>query len=206
MVFVKDSPEKRVRFSDLFLPAAKEARGALKMATCLEEGGEIIGKATFWGQPSEEDTETGQGEKLTMSYDYGVQAAEVAVDTETGMVKVLRFGSAFDTGKTINPKMCEAQIEGGMGMGIGSALFEGFVFSEKGELRNPNFHDYMICSTLQVPSGDKIKSMTVEDPHMEGPFGAKGIGESSMCPSAPAIANAIYKRHRGQTHPFADDP
>ena len=77
-------------------------------------------------------------------------------------------------------------------MGIGSALYEGFVFNDKGELLNPNFHDYRICSTLQVPSGEKIKPMTVEIPHREGPFGAKGIGETAMCPSAPAIANAIY--------------
>jgi len=192
IVFVKEFPEERLTFSDLFLPAAREARGALKMAACLEGGGEIIGKATFWGHPSAEDTETGQGEKLAMSYDYGVQGAEVAVDTETGMVKVLRFCSAFDTGRTINPKMCEAQLEGGAGMGIGSALYEGFVFSDKGELLNPNLHDYRICSTQQVPSGEKMKSMTVEDPHQEGPFGAKGIGENAMCPTAPAIANAIY--------------
>jgi CO/xanthine dehydrogenase Mo-binding subunit len=162
------------------------------MACCLEQGGEIVGRASFWGHPSAEDTETGQGEKLAISYDYGVQGVEVAVDTETGLVKVLRFCSAFDTGTTINPKMCEAQMEGGAGMGIGSALHEGFVFSEKGRLLNPNFHDYRICSSLQVPSGENIKSMTVEDPHREGPFGAKGIGESSMCPTAPAIGNAIY--------------
>jgi carbon-monoxide dehydrogenase large subunit len=192
MVFEKESPGRRLDFSDLFLSAAKGARGTVKMAACLEEGGEIIGKATFWGHPSEEDPETGQGEKLAMSYDYGVQGVEVAVDVETGLVKVLRFCSAFDTGKTINPKMCEAQLEGGAGMGIGSALYEGFVFNDRGELLNPNFHDYRICSTLQVPSGEKIKSMTVEAPHREGPFGAKGIGETAMCPTAPAIANAIY--------------
>jgi CO/xanthine dehydrogenase Mo-binding subunit len=191
IILEKDS-EKRLELSDLYLPALKEAKGALKMASCLEEGGEIIGKATFWGHPSEENTDTGQGERLAMSYDYGAQGVEVAVDVETGEVKVLRFCSAFDTGKTINPKMCEAQLEGGAGMGIGSALYEGFVFSERGELRNPNFHDYRICSTLQVPSGEKMKSMMVEAPHSEGPFGAKGIGEAAMCPTAPAIANAIY--------------
>jgi carbon-monoxide dehydrogenase large subunit len=191
-IFLKDVSEKRLDLSDLRLSASKEARGTLKMAFCLEEGGEILGKATFWGHPSEEDTETGQGEKLAMSYDYGVQGVEVAVDTETGLVRVLRFCSAFDTGKTINPKMCEAQLEGGAGMGIGSALYEGFVFSDTGELLNPNFHDYRICSTVQVPSGENMKSMTVEIPHREGPFGAKGIGETAMCPSAPAIANAIY--------------
>lgn len=191
-VFVKDLPERKLNIADLYLPAREEARGAVKMATCLEEGGEILGKATFWGRPSAEDPETGQGERVTMSYDYGVQGVEVAVDIETGLVKVLRLCSAFDTGKTINPKMCEAQLEGGAVMGIGSALYEGFIFSDKGKLLNPNFHDYRICSTMQVPSGEKMKSMTVEIPHREGPFGAKGMGENAMCPTAPAIANAIY--------------
>jgi CO/xanthine dehydrogenase Mo-binding subunit len=151
----------------------------------------IPGKATFWGHPSEEDTETGQGEKLAMSYDYGVQGVEVAVDIETGLVKILRFCSAFDTGKTINPKMCEAQLEGGAGMGIGSALFEGFVFSDKGELLNPNFHDYRICSAMQVPGrSDEIHDGR-DSPQGRSVWG-KGIGETAMCPSAPAIANAIY--------------
>lgn len=191
-VFVTGVPDRKLSISDLYLRAREEAKGALKMAECLEQGGEILGKATFWGRPGTEDTETGQGDRLAISYDYGVQGVEVAVDTETGVVKVLRFCSAFDTGKTINPKMCEAQLEGGAAMGIGSALFEGFVFSDKGELRNPNLHDYRICSTLQVPTGDNMKSMTVEVPHREGPFGAKGIGETAMCPTAPAIANAIH--------------
>ena len=190
-IFVKDSEERQLNISDLYLSARKEATGAVKMAACLEQGGEIIGKATFWGRPGAEDTETGQGERLAMSYDYGVQGVEVAVDIETGLVKVLRLCSAFDTGKTINPKMCEAQLEGGVVMGIGSALYEGFVFSDQGELRNPNLHDYRTPSTMQVPSGEKMKSMTVEIPHREGPFGAKGVGETAMCPTAPAIANAI---------------
>ena len=97
---MKEFPEKGLDFSDLFLPAAREARGALKMAACLEEGGEIIGKATFWGHPSEEDTETGQGERLAISYDYGVHGVEVAVDTETGMVKVLQILLGLRYGKS----------------------------------------------------------------------------------------------------------
>ncbi|MFC1845978.1 xanthine dehydrogenase family protein molybdopterin-binding subunit [Chloroflexota bacterium] len=192
MVFVKDSPEKQIKIAGLFLPAKSEARGVVKTARCLAEGGEIIGKATFWGQPSAEDQETGQGERLSMSVAYGAQGVEVAVDMETGLVKVLRLCSAFDTGKTINPKACEGQIEGGAAMGIGSALYEAFMFNDKGELLNPNFHDYRLCGLNQVPSGDNMKSMTVEHPHREGPYGAKGVAEAGMCPTAPAIASAIY--------------
>lgn len=191
-IFIKDTPSKSIPFSDLFLAAHPEARGAVKGALCLEEGAEIIGKGTFWGRPGAEDPETGQGERLTISYCYGAQAVEVAVDIETGVVKILRFASAFDTGRPVNPKLVEGQIDGGMGMGIGSALYEGFVFSDEGQLLNPNFHDYKIATAMDVPTGNKTTAMIVEDPHKEGPFGAKGMGEAAMNPAAPAIANAIY--------------
>jgi CO/xanthine dehydrogenase Mo-binding subunit len=108
------------------------------------------------------------------------------------VVKVLKIGSAFDSGKTLNPKMCEAQMEGGAGMGVGCALYEGFIFNAKGELQNKNLHDYKICSAADLPSGKNFSSVTVEYAHPEGPYGAKGISETSMCPTAPAIANAIY--------------
>ncbi|MBU2497616.1 MAG: xanthine dehydrogenase family protein molybdopterin-binding subunit [Proteobacteria bacterium] len=191
-IFIRNSPEKKLAVSDLFLGRHPEARGAVRPATCLPEGGEILGKATFWGHPSEEDPETGQGKRLTISYCYGAQAAEVEIDTETGIVKVLRFCSAFDVGRAINPKLCEVQMEGGAGMGIGSALYEGFVFSRKGQILNPNFTDYRIPSSMEVPSGPNMKSIIVEAPHSEGPFGAKGMGEAPMNPAAPAIANAIF--------------
>jgi CO/xanthine dehydrogenase Mo-binding subunit len=192
ILFCVNEPQKTLPLYNLALGKQADAIGALKGATCLDEVAQVIGRATFRGHPSPEDPETGQGEKLTMSYAYGVQGVEVAVDIETGMVKILRIGSAFDTGKTIHPKMCEAQIEGGAVMGIGSALYEGFIFDQKGELQNPNFHDYKICSTRNVPTGSNMMSATIETPHEEGPFGSKGVGESSMCPTAPAIANAIY--------------
>ncbi len=191
-IFVKDSPERAIDIADLSLGRQSHAIGATHFARCLEEGGEIIGQATFWGHPSPEDPETGQGERLTIAYGYGAQAVEVAVDTETGVVKVLKIGSAFDAGKALNPKLCEGQIEGGAGMGVGSALYEGFIFDEKGNVKNMNMHDYKICSAADLPSGKNISSETVECAHPEGPYGAKGIAETSMCPTAPAIANAIY--------------
>ncbi|MEW6667310.1 MAG: xanthine dehydrogenase family protein molybdopterin-binding subunit [Thermodesulfobacteriota bacterium] len=191
-VFMKDAPQKALRISDLFLPALPEARGTVKQALCLEEGGELLGRATYWGHPGEEDPETGLGERLTLSYCYGAQAVEVAVDTETGSVKVLKCASAFDCGRPINPKLVEAQMEGGAGMGIGSSLFEGFIFDDQGKLMNPNLHDYRLPGAMEVPSGKNKASFVVEAPHREGPFGAKGMGEAAMNATAPAIANAIY--------------
>lgn len=191
-IFIKDAPEKALRIADLFLAALPEARGTVKQALCLEEGAEILGKATFWGHPGVEDPETGLGERLTLSFCYGAQAVEVAVDVETGWVKVLKCASAFDCGRPINPKLVEGQMEGGAVMGIGSGLYEGFIFSDQGELLNPNFHDYRVCSAMEVPSGKNMASFIVEAPHREGPFGAKGMGEAAMNATAPAIANAIY--------------
>ena len=191
-IFISEAPERDLRVADLFLPASPGARGTIKQALCLEEGAELLGKATFWGHPGKEDPETGCGERLTMSYTYGAQAVEVSVDVETGVVKVLKCASAFDCGMPINPKLVEAQIEGGAAMGIGSGLFEGFLTNDSGELLNPNLHDYRICSFAEVPTGKNAASYIVEAPHKEGPFGAKGVGEAAMNATASAIANAIY--------------
>jgi CO/xanthine dehydrogenase Mo-binding subunit len=191
-IFLKSSPDISITFADLSLSELPEATGVIKTASCLAEGGQIIGKATFWGRPGEEDHETGRGQRLAISYCYGAQAVEAAVDVETGTVKILRFCSAFDTGVPVNPKMVEGQMEGGAGMGIGSALYEGFLFNDKGQTLNPNFNDYRLPSAVEVPSGENMASIIVEAPHREGPFGAKGMGEAAMNPTAPAVANAIY--------------
>jgi CO/xanthine dehydrogenase Mo-binding subunit len=181
-VYVKGSPEKAIMISDLFLP---DGEG------CLAEESELIGKATFVKTGSYEDPETGQGERLAAFYTYGAQAAEVAVDVETGLVKVLKFCSAFDMGQPINPKLCEGQMEGGAGMGIGSALYEE-ILTDKGSVLNPNFTDHRLPTTGEVPAGNNMQSIIVTSPQRDGPFGAKGIGEGTTGPTAPAIANAIY--------------
>jgi CO/xanthine dehydrogenase Mo-binding subunit len=190
--FLLDDPAARYPISQLALRNNPGARDAIKGATCLDESAEIRGSGVFWGRPAPEDPQTGQGTRSTMSYAYGAQAAEVAVDTETGQVTVLRLYSAFDNGKTMHPKMCEGQIEGGAAMGIGAALTEGFKFDESGRLMNPNYHDYKTPSIADVPTGDDTAVFFEEAPHDEGPYGAKGVGESAMCPTASAIANAVY--------------
>jgi CO/xanthine dehydrogenase Mo-binding subunit len=190
--WLRNEPDTVYPISRLHLSSHPEARGTLKTATCLEESASFCGTGVFWGHPGAEDPATGQGERLAISYSYGAQAAEVAVDTETGEIRVLRLHSAFDTGKTIHPLMCEVQQEGGAVMGIGSAIFEGFQFDGDGRLANANLHDYRICTMADVPGGDDLRVALVETPHPEGPYGAKGAAESAMCPTASAIANAVY--------------
>jgi CO/xanthine dehydrogenase Mo-binding subunit len=82
----------------------------------------------------------------------------------------------------------EGQIEGGAAQGIGWSLMEDVQF-ENGEIVNPNFHDYKMLTIKDVP---KVSSLLIETIDPNGPFGAKGIGECAMVPTAPAIVNAIY--------------
>jgi CO/xanthine dehydrogenase Mo-binding subunit len=112
----------------------------------------------------------------------------VEVDEETGKVKILRMIAAHDVGKAINPKACEQQIEGALGMGVGIALMEELKF-QNGRPVNPNFVDYKLGTSMDMP---EMESIIVETHHNRGPFGAKGLGEPALAPTAPAIANAIY--------------
>jgi len=155
------------------------------------KGAEIVGRATFSCPITPEDIETGQGERLVAYFCYGAHAVELAVNTETGEVKVLKFVGVFDMGRPINPKMCEQQMEGGMSMGIGSTLYEETVL-EDGIVMNPTFVSYKIPTIMEHPLIDNARFEFAPAPHREGPFGAKGLGEGVLIPSAPAIASAIH--------------
>jgi CO/xanthine dehydrogenase Mo-binding subunit len=120
-----------------------------------------------------------------------VQGVEVLVNTETGEVKVEKIVAASDVGYPLNPKMCEQQIEGGVAMGIGSALWEE-VALEKGKVLNPNFGNYKMVTSVNMPKTENVEVFLISAPHKEGPYGAKGTGETQMTPTAPAVANAIY--------------
>ncbi len=117
-------------------------------------------------------------------YGYGAHLAEVEVDTRLGRVKVLRIAAAHDVGRAINPALVEGQIEGGVAQGIGMALMEEFTPG-----RGENLHDYLVPTIGDVPP---IASILVERASSAGPFGAKGIGEQALIPTAPAILNAIH--------------
>ena len=116
------------------------------------------------------------------------QAAEIEVDIETGVIKVLKVAAAADVGKAINPMTCEQQVEGGVIMGLSNGLFEGFIHRD-GRIINGSFADYKVATILDLP---EITSILVETTHDEAPFGAKGIGEPAAAATPPAIANALY--------------
>jgi CO/xanthine dehydrogenase Mo-binding subunit len=121
-------------------------------------------------------------------FSFGTQAAEVEVDLETGQIHVLKVVAAHETGTTINPVMAEGQIEGSVVQGIGFALMEQLV-CENGKVVNDRFLDYKIPNIGDIP---EIKAICIESVGTNGPFGAKGIGEPGLVPTAPAIANAVY--------------
>ncbi|MBN1666604.1 MAG: xanthine dehydrogenase family protein molybdopterin-binding subunit, partial [Anaerolineales bacterium] len=122
------------------------------------------------------------------AFSFGVQAAEVEVNTRTGEVGVRRIVTANDVGKAINPLGLQGQVEGGVVMGIGHALTENFIV-EQGIPFTDRLARYRMPNITQTP---EIISFIVEDPTAEGPYGAKGIGELVSIPTIPAITNAIY--------------
>jgi aldehyde oxidoreductase len=142
----------------------------------------LTGEATF-DPPTSPLDENGQGVPYAV-FGFGAHLAEIAVDTELGTVRVLKITAAHDVGRAINPTLIEGQIEGGAAQGLGMALMEEF-FPGKGE----NLHDYLIPSAGDMPP---VESILIEDPSPIGPFGAKGIGEQAVIPTAPAILNAIH--------------
>ena len=142
----------------------------------------ITSEATFDPPTSPLDAD-GQGVPYAV-YGFGAHMAEIEVDTELGTVTVLKVTAAHDVGRAINPVLIEGQIEGGVAQGLGMALMEEF-FPGKGE----NLHDYLIPSAGDIPP---VESILIEDPSPIGPFGAKGIGEQAVIPTAPAILNALH--------------
>ena len=153
-------------------------------------GGPIIGRGKFMPTyVTGLDNDTGQGERAVVHYTTGAQGFIVEIDTQTGKLEIIKAVSAFDVGKAINPDLVKTQIEGGMMQGISSALFEQLIFKE-GVLQNPNFVDYRIATTVDIP--EQMECFIVEVPQNDGPFGARGVGEHPMVPTIASIANAIY--------------
>ncbi len=167
--------------------------GSLKVLPCnkeiglhqlpLDEFGYVVTAEATFDPPTSPLDENGQGIPYAV-FGFGAHMAEIAVDIELGTVQVLKITAAHDVGRAINPTLIEGQIEGGAAQGLGHALMEEF-FPGKGE----NLHDYLIPSAGDMPS---VESILIEDPSAIGPFGAKGIGEQAVIPTAPAILNAIY--------------
>jgi len=164
--------------------------GLPKEGDCGWRGGPVLGRGDFMPTyVTGLDPETGQGERAVVHYTTGAQAVELEVDIETGQIEIIRGVAAFDVGKAINPEMVKAQMEGGFVQGLSTALFESLQL-KGGVVQNPSFVDYRIATSADAPPD--IQSIIVEVPQDDGPWGARGIGEHSMVPTIPAVANAIY--------------
>ena len=136
------------------------------------------------------DRETGQGSNPTSFWMYAAQIVDLEVDTRTGQIRVHRITAAGDVGRAINKTNCVQQIHGGVTMGLGIALSEELKFDEEGRILNNNLRDYKIQTCMDVPP---IEAIIVEVPHPLGPYGAKGLGEAPVGPTAPAVADAVAR-------------
>lgn len=179
-IFASTKPGKSMSLGDLFA-----------FQDMPFKGGEIIGSDCFFVPTIAPDPETGQSARVVAYYSHFAHAVEVAVNVETGEVKVLRIVTAADGGTPINPKMGEAQLEGGFHQGIGTSIYEEVVV-ENGVVLNPNFAEYNVPTAREMPLNRNVRGIIVPVPHPEGPFGAKGMGEGVIVAIAPAISNAIY--------------
>lgn len=152
------------------------------------QAGNIIGTGSFIPAYKKPDPETGQSVNATPFWGVGANGAEVEIDTETGRITVTKLVNVVDAGVAINPKMAQQQISGAAIMQLGFTMTENMVFRD-GQLTNGSLADYKIPSLLDMPR--EFINELVESRQNSGPFGAKGIGESSTIALSPAIGNAI---------------
>ncbi len=168
-----EHPEKQLTFID----AAQAAEAKF---------GTIVGVGSYT-PPRLAAEYKGSGIGPSPAYSYSACVAEVDVDLETGEIKVEKLTLAHDVGRALNPDSVEGQIEGGVYMGLGEALFEEWPF-RAGEHKIPNLLDYRTPTSLDTPP---IEALIVETDDKEGPFGAKEAGQGPLNPVIPAIANAV---------------
>ena len=160
---------------------------AIALCYSFNYGYLIIGRGNYNPKTTPIDFRTGEG-NISGSYGFEAQIAEVEVNKRTGHVKVRKMYDVHDIGFPINPVSVEGQIEGSIIMGLGYTLYEDLKFKE-GRVLNPSFSKYRIPRSVDIT---ELESIFVETKDPQGPFGAKGMGEASLLPTAAAIANAIY--------------
>lgn len=153
---------------------------------CRAKGVLTLGHGSFDPVITSLDPETGQGIPFA-TFAFATQVAEVEVDTETGIIEVKKLVAAHDVGTAINPQSVEGQIEGGIAMGLGYALMEEVVVKE-GKIQNPAMSTYLIPTAMDMP---EIYPIIVQEQEATGPFGAKGVGEPALVPTAAAVTNAV---------------
>jgi CO/xanthine dehydrogenase Mo-binding subunit len=180
-VFVKQHPENKVYYKQMAVGYSYPNGNSI--------GGPIIGRGKSIAQGlCNLDKETGQG-RPALDWTFGAHGIEVEVDKNTGDIEILKIVSAFDVGKVMNEMLLKGQVVGGIIQGVGTALFEGMIYNDKGKLLTRNFVDYKIPTMRDLPKA--IELHFVETPQLDGPYGARGCAEHPMISITSAIGNAI---------------
>jgi aldehyde oxidoreductase len=148
----------------------------------VDGDGYVLRSEESYDPPTKPLDQNGQGVPYAQ-FGYAAHLAIVDVDMELGTVTPVRFVAAHDVGHAVNPMLVEGQVHGGIAQGLGMALMEEFIPG-----RTENLHDYLIPTIGDIPP---IETLIVEEPDAHGPFGAKGLGEHVLIPTAPALINAI---------------
>ena len=181
-IFIRQRPEEWLSFASLAVGYAYPNGNGV--------GGPLIGVGRYTAQGlTSLDKHTGQG-LPALDWTYGAHGVIVEVDPETGEYAVIKIASAFDVGKVINPGTIRGQCIGGMIQGLGTAVCEGYLYDDLGHLLNPSLTDNKILTSKDLP--EQIECIAVQTPQLDGPFGARGVGEHPMISVAPAMANAIH--------------
>ena len=173
-VFTRRDPQRRVQYE------------AVARAGHFRDGGRVLVAEAFYDPPTTMLDKDLQG-NVSAAYTAAFQAAMVDVDPESGRIVVRKVVSAHDVGRALNPAAAEGQVHGGVHMGLGYALSERLVV-ERGQVLTQTFMDYAIFKADDMPA---IVVRLIESVDAEGPFGAKGLGESGVIPVAAAVRNAI---------------
>jgi len=176
VIRMKNAPNKSISFGQAVIGSGVN-RGSLRASGLYQTRGST-------------DRETGQG-AASFFWMEGSGGVEVEVDKETGEVKTVKYIGVTNVGRAINPTTVRQEILGCIVMGLGGAFTEQMVYNDKGLLLNPNFIDYKIPTVKDLPS--EMIGDFAEVPNRKGPYGAKGMGEISLVPPLPAIANAIHQ-------------
>ncbi|MDD3667010.1 MAG: xanthine dehydrogenase family protein molybdopterin-binding subunit [Bacteroidales bacterium] len=182
-VFVKHHPKSFVTYQQMAVGYAFPNGNAI----C----GPIIGVGRYIAQGlTNLNKETGQG-CPALDWTFGAHGLIVEVNEKTGAYNIIKVASAYDVGCVINEGSVRGQAIGGMLQGLGTAMCEGYIYNDKGQLLNPSFTDNKIPTSLDIP--EEIDCIAVETAQIDGPFGARGVGEHSMIAVCGALGNAIEK-------------
>ncbi len=187
--YITGSHIREFPITDLFAAPSQFVQNnwGLKQGTPVRGVGVFSpGHAVPWG-------DDGRTPRMWNWFQYAASAVEIAVNIQTGQIRVLRVANAGDPGNPINPSCIEGQLEGASHMTIGFALQEEHLYDQHGALTNANMSDYRLPTILSMPKCEDVASLICSDPLPDGPFGAKGMSEAIVGAIAPAIAQALYR-------------